>query len=417
MMKKDDDKQAEQSSSAEIIQMAKVLKDAQKGEKPPPTIVSPSPYEWIELEDIPPRPWIYGQDYCRGVMTLTIAPGGLGKSTLCLTEAIAMASGRNLVAPCMDLERGRAWYFNLEDPKQELQRKIAAACRHHGLNKEDLEGHLFIDSGLDTPLITATETEAGIVVEPVFESIAEAVKTKGLDILIIDPFVSSHGLSENDNTKIDRVAKRWAKLANDCNIAVGLVHHTRKNNGQGATDTESARGAKSLTDAARVVRVLNQMTKEEAEQASLDPGQHRQFFRLNRDKANLAPADFERHWMQIVSIYPKGREDDINASIGAVERWDYPSAYDDTPRNCLRQFQKAIDGEQPAADSRATDWAGHILAPMCGLSPDDPGDKQKLKRMLSGWEKSGAIVRGSAQRKNRAGQRPVFEVGKWSDFG
>lgn len=404
-------------SGAEILHLAEVLNDVRNGAKEAPTIVEPTPYEWVELEDIPPRPWIYGHDYCRGVMTLTIAPGGLGKSTLCLTEAIAMAAGRNLVAPCMNVDRAKAWYFNLEDPKQELQRKIAATCRYHGLSKDDLDSHLFVNSGLDTPLITAAETETGIVIEPVFESIEKAVKAHSLDILIIDPFVSSHSLSENDNTKIDRIAKRWAKLANDCNIAVSLVHHTRKNNGIGSTDTESARGAKSLTDAARVVRVLNQMTKEEAEQAELELGQHRQFFRLNRDKANLAPAEHERQWMQIVSVYPQGCEDDTNASVGAVTRWDFPSAFEGTPINQLREFQKAIDGKQPGAHPRASDWAGHNLASICGLSPDDKADRRKLESMLAQYEKNGAIKRVPAKHPNRAGERFVFVVEKWSEVG
>ncbi|MEM6410232.1 MAG: AAA family ATPase [Pseudomonadota bacterium] len=414
-MSNEHDEQA--PSGAEILHLAEVLNDVRNGSREAPTIVEPTPYDWIELEDIPPRPWIYGQDYCRGMITLTIAPGGLGKSTLCLTEAIAMASGRNLVAPCMDIKPLRAWYFNLEDPKQELQRKIAASCRHHGLKRHEIEGQLFIDSGLDTPLITATETEAGIVIEPVFQSIEKAVKALELDIIIVDPFVSSHSLGENDNSKIDRVAKRWAKLANDCNIAVSLVHHTRKNGGLGETDTESARGAKSLTDAARVVRVLNRMTKEEGERASLDLGEYRQYFRLNQDKANLAPAEHEHHWMRLVSVFPQNKEDDALVSVGVVERWDFPSAFEGVTVNHLYQFQKAIDGEFPGADVRASDWAGHDLARVCGLSPDDPADKSKLKRMIAGYEKSGAIKRTPQQRKNGGGKRPVFEVGEWSEIG
>lgn len=406
------------ANSADIIELAEALNKARGNDNvPEPTIVTPTPYEWIELEDIPPRPWIYGQDYCRGIMTLTIAPGGLGKSTLCLTEAIAMAAGRNLVAPSMAVEPMKAWYFNLEDPAKELQRKIAAACRHHKLTEGDLAGRLFINSGLDTPLVTATEADAGIIVEPVFESIAKAVKDQNLDIVVIDPFVSSHSLSENDNTKIDRVAKRWAKLANDCNIAVSLVHHTRKNNGSGATDTESARGAKSLTDAARVVRVLNQMTTEEADGADIEIGKHRQYFRLNRDKANLAPAEHEKQWKRIVSVFPKGREDEELASIGVVEHWDHPSPYDGMTADHLRKFQKAIDGNYPAADARASDWAGHTLASICGLSPEDTGDKIKLKRMIAGYEKSGAIIREQANHPNKGGKRPVFIVGEWSETG
>lgn len=404
-------------NSAEVIEMAKALEAAGRQAKEPPTLVTASPYEWIELEDIPPRPWVYGQDYCRGVISLTIAPGGLGKSTLCLTEAVAMAAGRNLVAPCMDLEPLRVWYFNLEDPKQELQRKIAATCRHHEVCAEDIRGRLFINSGLDTPVITASDTEAGIVIEPVFESFSKAIQENQIDIVILDPFVSSHGLSENDNSKIDRVAKRWARLANDCGIAIGLVHHTRKNGGSGETDTESARGAKALTDAARIVRVLNRMTADEGQGAGLDLGEHRQHFRLSRDKANLAPAENEKHWMKLVSVYPNGKEDEPTASIGAVERWEYPSAYDGRTIEDLYAFQSALDkaadeGAPLAADMRAADWAGHVLASICQLSPDNKSDKIKIRRMITGYEKSGAIVREQADHPNRAGKRPVLKRGK-----
>ena len=62
-------------------------------------------------------------------------------------------------------------------------------------------------------------------------------------MLVIDPFVSSHQASENDNGAIDLVAKEWARLADRCNCAIELVHHTRKTNGEDAT-TESGRAAR-----------------------------------------------------------------------------------------------------------------------------------------------------------------------------
>jgi hypothetical protein len=77
--------------------------------------------------------------------------------------------------------------------------------------------------------------------------------------------VSSHRVAENDNGAQDMVAKEWGRVADAGNCAAELVAHTRK--GEQEVTTESTRGGKTLTDACRNVRVVNRMTKEEAERA------------------------------------------------------------------------------------------------------------------------------------------------------
>src|SRR5690606_19629679 len=59
--------------------------------------IIPTAFEWVEPENIPPRPWVYGRHFIRGFVTLTVSPGGVGKSSLVTVEALAMASGRNLL--------------------------------------------------------------------------------------------------------------------------------------------------------------------------------------------------------------------------------------------------------------------------------------------------------------------------------
>jgi hypothetical protein len=48
---------------------------------------------------------------------------------------------------------------------------------------------------------------------------------------------------------------------------------------------ESSRGGGALADACRTARVLNRMSKEDAEKAGVD--NHRLYFRTFNDKANL----------------------------------------------------------------------------------------------------------------------------------
>ena len=67
-----------------------------------------------------------------------------------------MASGKPLlgVAP---RERVHVWYWNGEDPRDELERRVTAAANHYGLTKEDIEGWLFIDSGRKMPIKIASK--------------------------------------------------------------------------------------------------------------------------------------------------------------------------------------------------------------------------------------------------------------------
>ncbi|TGN61780.1 hypothetical protein E4L95_09185 [Paracoccus liaowanqingii] len=86
---------------------------------------------------IPPRQWLYGRHLIRGFVSLTVAPGGLGKSSLLVAEILAMAAGRPLLGdnPAHPL---RVWLWNGEDPSEELQRRIQATCLHFGIEAEDL---------------------------------------------------------------------------------------------------------------------------------------------------------------------------------------------------------------------------------------------------------------------------------------
>ena len=91
--------------------------------------------------------------------------GGVGKSSLIVVEALAMASGRPLLKPKPEGPLS-VWYWNGEDPMEQLQRRFAAAALHHGLTAEDLGDRLFVDSGRDVPIVIAQDNRrAGIFVD------------------------------------------------------------------------------------------------------------------------------------------------------------------------------------------------------------------------------------------------------------
>ena len=72
--------------------------DAESGDMPMQPEGLPTPFSWVDPALIPPRPGLYGRHYLRKQVSVTVAPGGLGKSSLTIVEAVAMASGRPLLA-------------------------------------------------------------------------------------------------------------------------------------------------------------------------------------------------------------------------------------------------------------------------------------------------------------------------------
>ena len=88
--------------------------------------IKATPFVWIDPASIPRRQWLYGRHYIRKFISETVAPGGYGKSTLAMTEGLAIVTGRPLLNVTPD-ERANVWIWNGEDPLEELQRRIMAA--------------------------------------------------------------------------------------------------------------------------------------------------------------------------------------------------------------------------------------------------------------------------------------------------
>ena len=106
-----------------------------------------------------------------------------------------MASGRPILGQTVN-ERLRVWMWNLEDPRDELERRLCAICQRFGITSEDLGGQLFVDSGREQELCTATTQKGGAVLEEsVIDRLIGELRSKRIDVLIVDPFISSHQVS------------------------------------------------------------------------------------------------------------------------------------------------------------------------------------------------------------------------------
>jgi hypothetical protein len=353
----------------------------------------PTPFLYRDPSQIPRRQYVYGKHLIRGFVSVTTAPAGLGKSSLVLAEGVTMASGRDLlgVKPFRPL---RVWYINLEDPREEVERRVTAICQHFGVTAAEVGNRLFFD-GRETEIVLADQVKIGVrIAKPVEEALVSALLKAQIDVLALDPFVSTHRVAENDNMAIDAVAKTFARIANKANCAVELVHHVRKTGGAEIT-TEDGRGASALVAASRSVRVLNPMSKEEGEQAGV--GDERRFyFRMDTGKANLAPPSTKAAWFRLHSIaLGNGTPDapfDDGDHVGVVAPWKWPDAFDGVTVSDLGKVQTAIEDGRWRENTQANDWAGYAVAKVLGLDASRKADKARIAAMLKTWIKNGALV-------------------------
>lgn len=352
-----------------------------------PTAIKATPFVWRDPSGIPRRDWIYGRHLIRKFVSATVAAGGAGKSSLVLIEALSIVTGRALLTPHAP-KPGKVWLWNGEDPAEELERRIHAALRHYGIGPADIKGRLFVDSGRTTPIVIATEARDGTKINaPVVEAVKATIRENAIDVFIVDPFVSSHRVSENDNNAIEAVAWQWAMIADECNCAIELVHHTRKTGGAEAT-AEDARGASALGGKARSVRVVNGMTKEEGGKAGIT--NHRLYFRVDDGKANMSPPSEGATWYRLQGVgLGNGTADGPEDDVGVVVAWSWPDPFDGLPDDALARALAAIDSGKWRADMQAKAWAGIPIAKALGLDRDNNRHREQVKGLIKDWLKPG----------------------------
>jgi AAA domain len=310
---------------------------------------------WFEPFDVskhPPRAWLFGRHYQRQTVSLTAGPGGMGKSSLDLVEGISMATCRNLLGEQPE-EQLRVWFRNGDDPLEETMRRVAAICQHYGIPQEELQGHLCIMSGNEFPLRVARGYTSLEIDTDLVRQISDAIGEKGIDLVIFDPLVTMHSVSEMDTGKMDAVIRLFAGIADEYDCAIEVAHHVRKPAPGAAADYDvhDIRGVQAITDAVRAARILNRMNPKDAEAAGCDEGQRLLRFRVDRAKGNYSPASAAT-WRQLVNVEIANGD-----AVGVVAPWEFPGQGAPTP-------------EKAAADQKADEVFLHLLDKFGGRGLD-----------------------------------------------
>lgn len=373
---------------------------------PKPLTLIPTAYKWQDPASIPKREWLYGRHLIRRYVSTTISPGGLGKSSMVMVEALAMVSGKPLLEERIHTtEPLRVWYWNGEDPNDEAARRIQAAAIQHGLTPSDIGNRLFVDSGREMRLKLASMARGEITLdEDLFEEIESGLIARRIDVWTIDPFISAHQVSENDNGAIDAIVKRLGIVSERARCAIELVHHVRKGNGKDETTVDDARGASALIGGVRSARVLNVMSKDIAEIAQVDPKHRYSYFSVTNGKSNLGPRSDHGLWRQIVSVdlCNGGSPLDSSDHVGVVVPFKMPDALAGIPLNAAEIAQDvARQFDMGRLSSTSKDWFGYLIGPRIGIDAENKDGKQIIKSLIKKWIDNDILAIRTGKDENR----------------
>lgn len=322
-----------------------------------------------------------------------------------LVDALAMATGRRLLnaQPVGPL---RVWVWNGEDPREEVDRRLAAACKHYEINSDEIGKRLFIDSGRELPIKIAAMQHGKIYSDELLKrDIIAAIKEKNIDVLIVDPLVTTHEVQENETTGMNAVVAAWRDIADAADCAIELVHHVTKssavkNDGIGIY---GSRGAGAIIDAVRCARFLTAMSAEQAHSFGItDPAG---YFCAEDGKANLAPKH-QRRWLKMTSVGLQNGPPPIGLGdeVGVCVVWTPPDPSEGVTDADIASVIAAIgDASEPLAENeRSTHWVGYLVAEKLNLdvgrdlkkdgrTPSQAQARSKVRGLLNRWIKQGLL--------------------------
>jgi hypothetical protein len=286
-----------------------------------------TPYIPGDPSQIKAREWLIKGLLCRRYISLLAGPAGVSKTTLLLMIALALVTGRQDILGMPVKKRSRVWFWNQEDPLDELQRRLAALrialdIKDEELADEDGKPMLYLNSGVDNSLLLAiADGDRKVKRGKLVSAVIRDIQAKGIDAMILDPLVEFHEAPESDNALMRRVMGFAREITSVTGCGVHIGTHTRKPDKASskgfAGDLDIIRGASAQGGVARVAHTLLAASADDAKQWTMEGSRH-EYVRLDMAKNNLGKRWPEPRWFRFDET-PIGMESEPIGFLRPVE--------------------------------------------------------------------------------------------------
>ncbi|MGJ4947308.1 AAA family ATPase [Bradyrhizobium sp. HKCCYLS20291] len=180
----------------------------------------------LDLDKLPPRPFVYGGELLRGAVALLSAAGGAGKSLLQTSALVDLSCGVDHLGVVIKRPR-RCFLYDAEDSLTEIYRRIAAYMRHHKFTEAmmaDVRENLLVLSGVDGTIRIADLQNGKVVVnQRQIEALEAVIAQHAAEVIAVNPLRSLHSTSENGNDAMGEVMRELNRIAAVHDLAAWLA--------------------------------------------------------------------------------------------------------------------------------------------------------------------------------------------------
>ncbi len=319
----------------------------------------------------PQMDWVLPGVLPAGEVALLVGADGAGKSLVALELVLAVASA--VPWACQAPDPGQPWsepwllpatstpgrvlYIGGEDDRDEYKRRFRQIAAVLGL-PAPRPGQIAV-MALDAEplqLMRAGRQQASPEETPAVDALRDLIIRSRPRLIVVDPLIMFHALSEVDPQHMDSLMRLFIRLARSVpGCALLAVHHAGQDAVRGSTDDHMlGRGSTALSAAVRVVLTLRRGTAQETaalQDLGLDPKLWR---RLRGPKISRGP-EREGVWMAFHGGVPVAEDPPIAATQVAGSASSHPrrTATSSTPRvvgisdRTRRRRLEWVDGHGP----------------------------------------------------------------------
>lgn len=298
---------AESYGSADMGLLTPELLFAGVQVEPPPSVFASLAWgNMIAADRVRPRPWLVDRMLMKQAVTLILASGSAGKSSLALALAAHLAVGKDFAgfkvhATCKTI------VYNGEDDIEEQSRRLQALCGLYGLDLQAVKAQIMFVSARDFKIqvVVRGERNRAEANAVIVNQLIELAKDPEVGCIIADPLVKLHQCNESDNVEMDVVMETLTRVAQEADIALAVLHHSSKGSDRQEDrigNMDIARGASAIVNAARIAFTLLNASTQDQIDYGIPAAEAHMYARLDDAKMNLSLAGRAATWFKRESV-------------------------------------------------------------------------------------------------------------------
>jgi hypothetical protein len=292
-----------------------------------------SPIGQRDIASIPPTPWVVDGILLENDVTTIGGRGGSGKSLFAWSLAIMVATGKRFAWWTPPAKPRRVLIISGEDDVNEVERRVAVACKAMGLDRAELGDNFLVWSHRNIRLAEKDPKTGKAVKTKLWHGVRWAIEKLGVGVVMLDPVIKGGvGFDQSSNDDMDAFYAVLREVTLGFPCAVLTIDHFAKGGVGG--DQASIRGASAKVDASRVAATLTTMTENEYDK--LRPPRPRESYVLFVDPKQNYARKTGGHWMELVEHDVGNGEKrpalvwrDLDRMDGLVDpqRWQHRAAF------------------------------------------------------------------------------------------